>query len=166
MWAELLRYIVPTATAAAVAVGGYLLSLEVAGWLTRRGTPATGVRTVRVAISLLSLLAAAAVLFVALGPITAVSGLTFSAIIGLAVTLALQTTIANVIAGFILLRDRLLRLNDSIQISGVRGQVVQLGLVTTWLRLEDGSIASVSNSALLNGPLINRSAGERLKGEY
>jgi potassium-dependent mechanosensitive channel len=159
-------YLIPAVVAAGVAIAGYFLSLAVARWLSRRGAPAAGVRTVRIAISLLSLLAAGAVLFVAFGPITAVSGLTFSAIVGLGITLALQTTIANVIAGFILLQDRLLRLNDSVQIGGVRGQVVQLGLVTALLRLEDGSIASVSNSSLLSGPLINRTAGERLKGEY
>ena len=51
---------------------------------------------------------AAATLFIALGPLTVLSGLTLSAIIGLVVALALQTTIANLIAGAILLQDRLL----------------------------------------------------------
>jgi len=109
---------------------------------------------------------AGAVLFVAFGPLTVTSGLTFSAVVGLAATLALQTTIGNVFAGVILLRDRVLRLNDIIQIGGITGQVVRLGLVTTWLRLDDGSLASVSNSNLLTGPLVNRSTAERLKGEY
>lgn len=158
--------VVPIATAAAVAAVGYLISHLIARWLRQRGTPPAGVRGVRVAISLIGFLAAAGILFVAFGPITAVSGLTFSAILGVVVALALQTTIANVLAGFILLRNRLLRLNDRIQISGVSGQVVQLGIVTTWLRLEDGSLASVSNSTMLSGPLINRSAAVRLEGEY
>jgi len=100
------------------------------------------------------------------GPISLISGLTFSALIGLAATLALQTTLANIIAGFILLQERMLRVNDTITVSGITGRVVQIGLVTVWLRLDDGSVASVSNANLLSGPLINRSAKDRLKGEY
>ena len=100
------------------------------------------------------------------GSVSTVSGLTFSAILTLAATLALQTTIGNVIAGFILLRNRVLRIDDRIAIGGVSGRVVQLGLVTVWLRLEDGSLVSVSNSNLLSGPLVNRSAGDRLQGEF
>ena len=165
-WTEYLPTVVPLVAAAAVAVGGYLLSHRAAEWLRLRGSPPPSVRGVRVTISLIAFAVAAAILFLAFGRIGAVSGLTFSALIGLAVTLALQTTIGNVIAGFILLRSRLLRLNDNVRIGGVSGRVVQVGLVTTWLLLEDGSLASVSNSTLLSGPLQNRSAGDRLRGEY
>jgi small-conductance mechanosensitive channel len=95
-----------------------------------------------------------------------VSGLTFSAIIGLAATLALQTTLGNIVAGFILLQDRTLRMNDVITVGSITGRVVRIGLVTVWLRLDDGNVASMSNSTLLSGPMINRSAKDRLKGEY
>jgi small-conductance mechanosensitive channel len=161
-WAHLAAIVV----AAVLAAGGYVLSRSAASWLRRRGAHPLAVRAVRTVIALIGLALAAAVLFSVFGPVSIVSGLTLSAVVGLGFTLALQTTIGNVIAGYILLRDRLLRLNDDLQISGVRGKVVQVGLVTTWLRLEDGSVASVSNSTLLGGPLINRTAGERLKGEY
>jgi len=152
--------------AAVLAIGGYLLSGSAARWLRQRGAPPAAVRGARVAISLIGFLLAAAVLFVIFGPLTVAGGLTLSAVVGLAATLALQTTIGNVIAGFLLLREGVLRPNDVIQIGGVRGTVVRLGLVTTWLRLEDGSLASVSNSNLLSGPLVNNSAKDRLKGEY
>jgi small-conductance mechanosensitive channel len=165
-WTAYLPTIVPIVSAVVVAVGSYALSDIVAGWFRRRGATPPSVRWARVSISLLGLLLAGAILFVAFGPLTVVGGLTFSAVVGLGVTLALQTTIGNVIAGIILLRDRVLRLNDRILIGGVSGTVVRLGLVTTWLRLEDGSLASVSNSTLLGGPLVNRSVGDRLKGEY
>jgi small-conductance mechanosensitive channel len=165
-WSAYLPAIEPAVVAAIIAIGGYLLSSSVARWLRQRGAPPPAVRGARVAISLIGLLLAAAVLFVAFGPLNVAGGLTLSAVVGLAATLALQTTIGNVIAGFILLRDRVLRLNDEIQIGGVHGTVVRLGLVTTWLRLEDGSLASVSNSNLLSGPLVNNSASGRLKGEY
>jgi small conductance mechanosensitive channel len=153
---------------AAVAVGavGFVISGAVADRLRRRGASPREVRGARILISLIAVVLALGVLFVALGPLPVVSGLTLSAAVGLAATLALQTTISNVIAGFILLRDRVLRLNDVVQISGVTGRVVRIGLVTTWLRTDEGHLASVSNSSLLSGPLLNRSAHDRLQGEY
>ena len=165
-WPDYLPYIVPLVTAVALAALGYFLSSYSARWLRQKGAPPAAVRTVRVSVSLMGLLLAAAVLFVAFGPLTVASGLTLSAIVGLAATLALQTTIGNVIAGFILLRNRVLRLNDTIQIGGITGQVVRVGLVTAWLRLPDGSLASVSNANLLSGPKVNKSTSDRLKGEY
>jgi small-conductance mechanosensitive channel len=164
-WTDL-PHLAALVVAVVFGVGGYVLSRAAASWLRGRGAPPPTVRGVRIVVALSGLAVAAVAVFAVFGPINAVSGLTFSAVIGLAVTLALQTTLGNVIAGYILLRDRLLRLNDDIQVSGVRGRVVQLGLVTTWLRLDDGTLASVSNSTLLSGPLINRTAGERLRGEY
>jgi small-conductance mechanosensitive channel len=165
-WTSYLPTIIPILTATVLAAGGYALSGTTARWLRQRGAPPPAVRWGRFAIYMTGFLLAVAVLFVAFGPLTVDSGLTLSAVVGLAATLALQTTIANVIAGFILLRDRVLHLDDRIQISGVVGTVVRLGLVTTWLRLDDGSLASVSNSNLLSGPMVNKSAAERLKGEY
>jgi small-conductance mechanosensitive channel len=165
-WTDYLPIIVPVVVAIALALGAYLLADGAAHWLRRRGAPPTAIRGTRLGITLTGLLLAGAVLFVAFGPLPVASGLTLSAVVGLAITLALQTTLANVISGFILLRNRVLRLNDRILIGGVNGTVVRLGLVTTWLRLDDGSLASVSNSNLLAGPLVNKSTGERLKGEY
>ena len=165
-WTEYLPTIEPILTATVLVIGGYALSSSAARWLRHRSAPPAAVRAARLVISLTGLLLAIAVLFVAFGPLTLTGGLTLSAVVGLAATLALQTTIGNVIAGFILLRDRMLRPNDVIQIGGIRGTVVRFGLVTTWVRLEDGNLACVSNSNLLSGPLVNMSAGDRLKGEY
>jgi Zn-dependent protease len=89
-----------------------------------------------------------------------------SSIVALVVSLAISTVIGNVLSGLILIRDRVLRLGDHIKVGGVEGSVVQLGLVTVWLRLDDGSLATISNSNLLSGPMVNRSAQDRLKGEY
>jgi small conductance mechanosensitive channel len=159
-------HLLAIAVSAGVVIGAYLLSRPAAAWLRRRGGPPHSVRALRTVIPFLGLALAGTILAAVFGPFSGVSGLTISAIAGLAITLALQTTIANVIAGYFLLRNRLLRLHDDLTISGVRGKVVQLGLVTTWLRLADGSVASVSNSTLLSGPLINHTAGDRLEGEY
>lgn len=165
-WLEFLPYLPPIIGIGIVVVGGYFLSQAVVTWLHKRGAQPLQIRGARILVFVVTALLTAVIFFAAFGPIGAVSSLTLSAVIGLAATLALQTTISNVIAGFILLQDRLLRLHDNVQIGGVKGQVVQIGLVTTWIRLDDGSVAVVSNSNLLAGPLVNRTAGERLKGEY
>lgn len=165
-WSSYLPTILPLVAAAVLAVGGYFLSSAAAGWIRRRGALPAAVRWIRFSVSIIGLLLAGAVLFVAYGPLTVAYGLTFSAILGLAATLALQTLIGNVIAGFLLLRDRVLRLDDRIQMGGVTGTVARIGLVTTWIRLDDGSLATVSNSNLLSGPSVNKTAGDRLKGEF
>jgi small-conductance mechanosensitive channel len=160
---SLIETVVAVAIIMAIGLAG---ARSAAAQLLKRGATPQSVRAVRISITLLAVAVSGAAAFILIGPIGVGLGLTFSAIVGLAATLALQTTLANLIAGFILLQDKMLRMNDTITISGITGRVVQIGLVTVWLRLEDGSVASMSNSALLSGPMINRSAMDRLKGEY
>ncbi|MGD1055481.1 MAG: mechanosensitive ion channel domain-containing protein, partial [Nitrososphaerales archaeon] len=89
--------------------------------------------------------------------------LTISGIAGLGVTLALQTTLSNVIAGILMLQDGVLRLGDDIEFSTIRGDVVKLSLRTTWVKRKDGTIIVVGNSNLASGPIINYTARERLE---
>lgn len=92
--------------------------------------------------------------------------LTISGIGGLAVSLALQTTLSNVIAGVFLLNDGIIRLGDDIQYGspgGVRGVVVRLSLRTTWIQTADGVIAVIGNSNLSAGPILNYTAKARLE---
>ena len=92
--------------------------------------------------------------------------LTISGIGGLAVSLALQNTLSNIIAGVLLLNDGIIRLGDDIQYGGpggVRGVVVRLSLRTTWIRTEAGVITVIGNSNLSAGPILNYTAKARLQ---
>ncbi len=89
--------------------------------------------------------------------------LTISGIGGLAVSLALQNTLSNVIAGILMLQDGVLRLGDDIEFGSVRGEVVKLSLRTTWLKRQDGTITVIGNSNLSAGPVINYTAKTRLE---
>ena len=129
------------------------------------GTPAK-VRGLRVLITVIWVAVVGFGLFLTVGTISFLSTLTFSAIAGIGVTLALTTTLQNLVAGLILLQERSLRVGDLVQFSGTKGKVVAFGLVTTVIKLDDGTLAFVSNSNLLSGPLINFTAGKRLSGEY
>jgi small conductance mechanosensitive channel len=91
------------------------------------------------------------------------SFLTISGIVGLAVSLALQNTLSNIISGVLLLSDGVLRLDDSVEYSGVKGVIVKIGLRATWVKTDKGDIAVISNNYLVNGPLVNHTATKRLE---
>jgi len=97
-----------------------------------------------------------------LGFTSLLSSLTLSGIIGLGITLALQSTLSNLLSGIWLLRDNVLRLGDNIKISGVDGTVIKLSFRSTWLKTSEGNIIIMSNSTLYNGPFTNLTATERL----
>jgi small conductance mechanosensitive channel len=95
-----------------------------------------------------------------------ITTLTISGIGGLAISLALQNTLSNVIAGVFLLNDGFIRLGDDVQYGGpggVRGVVVKLSLRTTWIRTADGVITVIGNSNLSSGPILNYTAKARLE---
>ena len=88
--------------------------------------------------------------------------LTISGIAGLGVTLALQNTLSDVIAGVLLLQDGVIRIGDDVSFQGVRGEIVKLNLRTTWVKTQDGVIIVIGNSNLSAGPIVNHTASSRL----
>lgn len=88
--------------------------------------------------------------------------LTISGIVGIAITLALQTTLSNVVSGFSLLNDNILCVNDMIRFCGMKGQVVKVALMNTWVKTNDGNITAIGNGLLAGGPLTNYTALVRL----
>ena len=93
-----------------------------------------------------------------LGYTSLYSSLTLSGIIGVGITLALQSTLSNFLFGVWLLRDNVLRLGDNIKIMSLEGTVIKLGFRSTWLKTTEGHIAIMSNSTLYNGPFTNFTA--------
>jgi len=94
------------------------------------------------------------------------TGLTVSAVVAVAVTLALQTTLSNVISGLLLFSDGVLRLGDTIEYSGTKGEVVRIGLRNTWVKTSLGHFTVIGNTSLSSGPLVNHTATERLSKKY
>jgi small-conductance mechanosensitive channel len=156
---------------AAVTVAGTLLVEEAISFLIRRAAKAGGVsptviRDVGVGLRVIAGL-------VILSGILRLTDLTsdfttiaISGIGALAVSLALQTTLSNIISGILLLRDGVVRLDDTVEYGSVKGRVVRLALRNTWIKMDSGTIAVVSNSQLSNGPLINHTATARLSKRY
>lgn len=145
---------------------GSVLSRWLGDLAKRHGRSPLRVRTLRMVITIAWIAIVIAGTAATLGSFSFLSALTVSAIAAIAVTLALQTTLQNILSGFILTYQRLLRLGDVIQVGGVKGTVVGIGFVAVVLRTENGALAVVSTSNLLLGPMVNFTAPTRLSGEY
>jgi small conductance mechanosensitive channel len=88
--------------------------------------------------------------------------LTVSGVAGLAVSLALQSTLSNIISGILLFHDGVLKLGDEIEYSGIRGTVERIALRNSWVKTKEGEIVVISNTSLASGPLTNYTAKDRL----
>jgi MscS family membrane protein len=74
----------------------------------------------------------------------------------LAVALAAQETVANVIAGFVILIDQPFRVGDRVKLpSGEEGDVHQIGLRSTRILNFDNNLVVIPNSELVKNRLIN-----------
>jgi MscS family membrane protein len=83
--------------------------------------------------------------------------LTVLGIGGLALSLAAQDTIANMISGVILLIDQPFRVGDRIEIQELStwGDVVNIGLRSTRIRTLDNRLVIVPNSSISNNQVVN-----------
>jgi small-conductance mechanosensitive channel len=77
----------------------------------------------------------------------------------LALTLAVRDTVADGMAGFIILVDRPFRIGDRIEIEGENtwGDVVEIGLRTTRIRARDNRLVVLPNSLIGKNKVINYS---------
>jgi small conductance mechanosensitive channel len=129
----------------------------------RAGAHAGLARSIREGFTLIWISLAGVAILSLTGIASEFSFLTISGIVGLTASLALQNTLSNIISGVLLLSDGVLRLDDSVEYSGVKGIVVKIGLRATWVKTEHGEIAVISNNYLVNGPLVNHTATQRLE---
>ena len=152
-------------TLGAIAVVGSLATRLVRRVVLRAGASRSVATSVTEWMGVLMLLAAAASITTVAGLSSYLTALTLSGIAGLAISLALQNTISNVIAGVLMQHDGIIRLGDDVQYGsgGVRGEVVKLSLRSTWLKTKDGVVVVVGNSNLSGGPILNYSSLGRVQ---
>ena len=76
---------------------------------------------------------------------------------GLAISLAAQDTLADAIAGFLILIDQPFRVGDRIEIHGLGtwGDVVDIGTRSTRIRTRDNRLVIVPNSAIAKDQVVN-----------
>lgn len=81
-----------------------------------------------------------------------------ASVLTLAVSLAVQNTLANVIGGFQLLYTHPFHSGDFVEIAGQSGTVQEIGLTYTKLATPDNKAVSIPNSAVTSAQIINYSA--------
>lgn len=107
----------------------------------------------RVAIWAIGLVTAAGTVGLAILPV--LSGL---GVVGLALGLAAQDTLGNLMSGIIILWDRPFVVGDVLVLDGVEGEVQSIALRTTRLMTPDREVVIIPNKRLTETRLTNRSA--------
>jgi small conductance mechanosensitive channel len=88
--------------------------------------------------------------------------LTFGGLASLAIGLAFQDVLRNILAGIWLLVERPFRIGDAISVADVVGVVQTITLRTTAMRTADGRLAILPNLTVFSGVIVNSSAyGQR-----
>ena len=104
----------------------------------------------RVVLYVLLCLAAASALGIDVTGIVALAS-----VLTLAVSLALQNALTNVIGGFTLLSTHPFRSGDYVEIAGQSGSVKEIGLSYTKLTTPDNKLVSIPNSAVVSAEIVN-----------
>jgi MscS family membrane protein len=80
---------------------------------------------------------------------------------GIAVALAAQKTLENVIGGVSLILDQVVHVGDTLKVGGIEGTVEDMGLRSTRIRTPDRTVVSVPNGQIANMTLENFSARDK-----
>jgi len=78
-------------------------------------------------------------------------------VIGLAVGLAAQDSLSNIIAGFIIFADKPFQINDWITVDDKYGKVVRITLRSTRIRTLNNTYVVIPNHTIINETLVNHS---------
>ncbi len=161
MAGALTGYALNFSSAVAILIVGWLA----AGWV-RRGIAGTLDRVPRMDATLKPIIANMGrygVLILVVIAVLARFGVQTASVItilgagALAIGLALQGTLSNIAAGFMLLLLRPFRVGEYIDAEGIAGTVSEVGLFTTQLKTFDGVFVSAPNSKLWNSTIRNYS---------
>jgi MscS family membrane protein len=81
---------------------------------------------------------------------------------GLAIALASQYTMENLIAGLVIFADKPVKIGDECQYGTVRGRVERIGLRSTRIRGLDHTVISIPNAEFAKSQLVNFSSRDRI----
>lgn len=78
-----------------------------------------------------------------------------ASVVTLAVSLALQNALTNIIGGFTLLSTHPFKSGDYVEIAGQAGTVTEVGMSYTKLLTPDNKVVSIPNSAVVAAQIVN-----------
>ena len=78
-----------------------------------------------------------------------------SAVLGVVIGLAAQSTLGNFVAGLLIAFSQPIRLGDEVEIENVRGEVEEIGLTYTWVRTGDNDRLLIPNQKIVSETVRN-----------
>ena len=142
-----------------IAVGRFLRRLTLRG-VRRTGADAQ-LRTLVNNVFMIVTLTVAVLAALTAGGLSINVLLTFGGLTSLALGLAFQDLLRNVLAGIFLLIERPFRIGDWITVGDISGSVQTIELRTTGLRTADGKLAVLPNLSAFSNPVVNATAYDR-----
>ena len=88
-----------------------------------------------------------------------------ASVLTLALSLALQNMVANIIGGFTILYTQPFHSGDFVEIAGQGGTVKEINMTYTMLATGDNKLISIPNSAVVAAQIVNYSAAETRRVE-
>jgi MscS family membrane protein len=85
---------------------------------------------------------------------------------GIAVALAAQPTLENLIAGMNLFADKPVRVGDKCKAGDANGKVEAIGIRSTRIRNADRSVTTIPNGALSRMAIVNQSLRDRMQLQF
>ena len=80
-----------------------------------------------------------------------------ASVLTLAISLAVQNALSNVIGGFTLLSTHPFSSGDYVEVAGQAGTVEEIGMIYTKLATPDNKLISIPNSAVVSAQIVNYS---------
>ena len=84
----------------------------------------------------------------------------FASVLTLAVSLALQNMLSNVVGGFTILYNHPFHSGDVVEIAGQTGTVSEINMAYTKLSTPDNKVISIPNSAVVAAQIVNYSTSD------
>ncbi|MCC6364663.1 MAG: mechanosensitive ion channel [Bryobacterales bacterium] len=81
--------------------------------------------------------------------------------LGLGIGFGLQNIANNLISGVILLFEQPIKVSDRVEVGSLNGEVVRIGVRSTWVRTNDNIVVLVPNSEFVSSKVTNWTANDR-----
>jgi small conductance mechanosensitive channel len=148
------------AVAAAVVVLAAVAARVVDARMRRRTldpVAATRYRVMRRTVSAVIITVGVLSALLTIEPVRGVAGgvLASTAVVGLVLGFAAQRTLSNFVAGILIAVSQPLRLGDRVRVDDETGQVEEIGLTYTFIRLDDGARLVIPNDKLASDTIRN-----------
>ncbi|OAI49400.1 hypothetical protein AYO45_02770 [Gammaproteobacteria bacterium SCGC AG-212-F23] len=139
-----------------IAIGYFiarLLSMSLTKALRKRLTPQQSMLSHRILFYLIFILFLASAIQQLGFHISALLGAT--GIITIAIGIASQTSLSNIISGIFMISEKTFQIGDTIKINELQGNVLSIDLLSVRIRTSDNTMIRIPNEILIKSPISN-----------